>query len=61
MTGRVTPGRRGSYGIDAPYAAAFLAILTVAEFVLAVMSGKVWTFLPFLFVLALYEKMFLDP
>jgi ubiquinone/menaquinone biosynthesis C-methylase UbiE len=53
MTGRVVPRRRGSYGIDAPYAATFIAILAVAELVFAIISGQVWTFLPALFVLAI--------
>jgi arsenite methyltransferase len=54
MTERVTPRRRGSYGIDAPYAAAFLAVLTVAEFVVAIISGRAWTFLPAVLVLAFF-------
>jgi arsenite methyltransferase len=53
MMAQVQPRRFGSYGIDAPYAAAFLAFLVVLEFALAILSGKVWTFLPFLFVLAI--------
>jgi SAM-dependent methyltransferase len=53
MTQRVTPRRRGSYGIDAPYAAAAFAALTVAELALAITSGRVWPFLPVLFLLAI--------
>jgi SAM-dependent methyltransferase len=53
MTGPAQPRRRGSYGIDAPYAAAFIAVLAVAEFVPAIISGRVWTVLPALFVLAI--------
>jgi ubiquinone/menaquinone biosynthesis C-methylase UbiE len=49
----VNARRRGSHGIDAPYAAAFIAVLVVAEFVLAIISDRVWTFLPALFVLAI--------
>jgi SAM-dependent methyltransferase len=48
--------RRGSYGIDAPYAAAFLAVaaalMIVAALVSAIDSGRGWLFLPALFVLA---------
>jgi arsenite methyltransferase len=53
MTERVTPRRRGSYGIDAPYAPAFIAVLAVVEFVLAILSGSVWPFLAGLFILAI--------
>ena len=35
MAGRVTPRRRGSYGIDAPFAPAFLAALVILYLVLA--------------------------
>lgn len=35
MTERVTPRRRGSYGIDAPYAVAFLAAVAALEVALA--------------------------
>jgi ubiquinone/menaquinone biosynthesis C-methylase UbiE len=53
MPDRVTPRRRGSYGIDAPYAVAFVALLIVAELVLAILSGRLLPFLAFLFVLAI--------
>jgi SAM-dependent methyltransferase len=53
MTGPAQPRRRGSYGIDAPYAPAFIAVLAVAEFVLAIITGQVWPFLGGLFVLAI--------
>jgi arsenite methyltransferase len=53
MNGQAQPPRRGSYGIDAPYAAAFIAVLIVVELVAAIISGKVWTILPVLFVLAI--------
>src|SRR5947208_3408720 len=45
MTERVTPRRRGSYGIDALYAAAFIVALVVVELVLAILSGRALPFL----------------
>ena len=50
MTERVTPRRRGSYGIDAPFMDAFLAGLVVLYLVLAIVTGRVvfWLVLPFL-------------
>jgi arsenite methyltransferase len=50
MTQRVTPRRRGSYGIDAPYAPAFLAVLVVVYLVLATITGRlvVWLVVPFI-------------
>ncbi len=53
MTERVTPRRRGSYGIDAPYAPAFIAVLIVAYLVFAILSGRVLPFLAVLFLLAI--------
>jgi ubiquinone/menaquinone biosynthesis C-methylase UbiE len=52
MNERLTP-RRGSYGIDAPYAAAFISLLAAGMLVLAINSGNPWTFLPALFILAI--------
>jgi arsenite methyltransferase len=52
MTERVTPRRRGSYGIDAPYAPAFIAVLAALELALAVIFGNVRTLLAALFILA---------
>ncbi len=52
MTGRVTPRRRGSYGIDAPYAPAFLTLLAVLYLVLAVVSGRLVFLLALAFILA---------
>jgi len=40
MTGPVTPRRRGSYGIDAPYAPAFVAAMAVFYLVMAIISGR---------------------
>ena len=53
MTERVTSRRRGSYGIDAPYAPAFMAVMIVVVLVLAILSGSVWPLLSVLFMLAL--------
>ena len=53
MTKRVNPRRRGSYGIDAPYAPAFMAVVAALEFTLAVLSGKVLPVLAGLFILAI--------
>ena len=53
MTEQTKQGRRGSYGIDAPYAAAFIAFVIVADLVMAIISGKMWTSLPVLFMLAI--------
>jgi SAM-dependent methyltransferase len=52
MTERVTARRRGSYGIDAPYAPAFIAVLAAFEFALAVLFGKVRILLDAVFILA---------
>ena len=52
MSERVTPRRRGSYGIDAPYAPAFMAVMTVVVLVMAILSGHWQTFVPFTFLLA---------
>jgi SAM-dependent methyltransferase len=52
MTGRVNPRRRGSYGIDAPYAPAFLSLLVVLYLVLAIIVGGVVFWLVALFILA---------
>ena len=53
MTERVTPRRRGSYGIDAPYGPAFIAVLAALQRALAVILGKVVNWLAALFVLAI--------
>jgi len=52
MTGRVVPRRRGSYGIDAPYAPAFMAVMTAVVLVMAIISGQWQTFVPVTFMLA---------
>ena len=50
----MSPRRRGSYGIDAPYWAAVMAVLIVVELVMAIISGRVWPFLPVLLLLAIF-------
>ena len=52
MTGPAQPRRRGSYGIDAPYAPVFMAVMTVFVLVMAIISGHWQTFVPFTFMLA---------
>jgi hypothetical protein len=54
LTERVTPRRCGSYGIDAPYAPAAVAVLIVAVLVIAIISGDVRKFLPVPFMLAVF-------
>src|SRR5690349_17596105 len=55
MTRQAQPRRRGSYGIDAPYALGALAVMIVAYLVIAIInaivSGRVWLFLPVLFMM----------
>src|SRR5215218_10273152 len=50
MAKRLTPRRRGSYGIDAPYAVAFIVVLAAAGLVFAISSGRVGPLLPALFM-----------
>src|SRR4051812_12227826 len=52
MAERLTPRRRGSYGIDAPFAPAFLAGMAILYLVLAIVSGKGMMWLAFWFILA---------
>ena len=52
MTERVTPRRRGSYGIDAPYGPAFMAVVIVFYLVMAIISGRWRMFVPMTFMLA---------
>jgi len=52
MAERMTPRRRGSYGIDAPLAPAFLAGLAIFYFVLATVTGRVRFWLVGSFALA---------
>ena len=53
MIERVTPRRRGSYGIDAPIAPAFLAGLAILYLVLAIVTGKGRFWLALCFILAI--------
>jgi ubiquinone/menaquinone biosynthesis C-methylase UbiE len=53
MTQRVNRRRRGSYGIDAPYAAAAIGVLIVAYLVIAIISGKVALFVAVLVMVAI--------
>jgi arsenite methyltransferase len=52
MAGRVTPRRRGSNGIDAPFAPAFLAGLLIFYLVLAIVTGSAKFWLAVLFISA---------
>jgi ubiquinone/menaquinone biosynthesis C-methylase UbiE len=58
MVGQAQPRRRGSYGIDAPYAAAFMVFLVCMELTLAILSGKPLPFVAFFFVLAITASYF---
>src|SRR5262247_890434 len=58
MAGRVTHRRRGSYGIDAPFAPAFLAGLVILYLVLAIVTGRARFWLVVLFISAL-EALFI--
>ena len=53
MTQRVTPRRRGAYGIDAPYGPAFMAVMAALELALAVIFSNVRNLLAALFILAI--------
>ena len=52
ITPRVSPGRRGSYGFDAPFAPAFLTAMAVLYVVLAIISGTRKFWLAAAFILA---------
>ena len=58
MAERVTPPRRGSYGIDAPFAPAFLAGLVILYLVLAIVTGRAGFWLAVLFISAV-EALFI--
>ncbi len=53
MPQRVSPRRRGSYGIDAPYGPAFMAAVAAFEVYFAISSGKVWPWFAALFILTI--------
>jgi len=48
-----TVKRRGSYGVDAPYAPAFMGVMAVAVFVMAIVSGRWRMFVPVAFLAAM--------
>src|SRR6516165_8886763 len=52
MTRPAQPRQRGTYGIDAPYAPAFIAVMTVVVLVMAIISGQWQTFVPVTLMLA---------
>ena len=58
MAGRMIPRRRGSYGIDAPFAPALLAGLVILYLVLAIVTGRAGFWLAVLFISAL-EALFI--
>ena len=53
MTEHLSPRRRGSYGLDAPYGFFFLAGLAILYLVLAIVTGRVLFWFPVAIVLAL--------
>ncbi|HKQ47718.1 MAG TPA: class I SAM-dependent methyltransferase [Phycisphaerae bacterium] len=53
MSERVTARRRGSYGIDAPFAPAFMAAMAALEFSLAATNRRVLPVLAGVFILAI--------
>ena len=48
---RVTPRRHGSYGIDAPFAPAFMAVMAGVVLITAIISGRWQQFVPLTFIL----------
>ena len=48
----MTPRRHGSYGIDAPFAPAFMAVMSAVYLVMAILSGRWQRFVPVTFMLA---------
>jgi ubiquinone/menaquinone biosynthesis C-methylase UbiE len=48
----MAPRRRGSYGIDAPYVPAIMAVATLFVLVMAILSRRWQTFVPITFTLA---------
>jgi len=60
MIERVSPRRRGSYGIDAPIAPAFLAGLVILYVVLAIVTGRVvfWLCVPFILAVEAWHLWF---
>lgn len=62
MTIQTRTRRKGRYGIDAPYAFGGLAVIAFAYLVIAIFtaidSGRVWLFLPVLFMLTIVTFVF---
>jgi ubiquinone/menaquinone biosynthesis C-methylase UbiE len=62
MPEHVPPRWRGSYGIDAPYVFGTIAVVAAVFIILAtflvINSGKVWVFLPVLFMVAIVGFIF---
>src|SRR5262245_34657365 len=56
MTGQVSPRRRGSYGIDAPYAPAGIGVMAAAVLVLAIVTRDPRKALAALFMLAFFSS-----
>jgi ubiquinone/menaquinone biosynthesis C-methylase UbiE len=52
MTQLIDPQRRGSYGIDAPFAPVFIALVTIGELLLAIFLGRPWLLLAVTFLAA---------
>ena len=59
MTQQTQPQRRGSYGIDAPYGFAFMAVMTVFFLVLAIISGRWQRFVP-VTIMVTFVGLYLD-
>ena len=61
MARQVQSRRPGSYGMDAPYAFAFITTLGVAVLILAILNAvenrKLWQLVPALFIATLAAKM----
>ena len=53
MTQQTHLRRRGSYGIDAPYGFAFMAVMTLFYLVLAILSGRWQRFVPVTFIVTI--------
>jgi arsenite methyltransferase len=56
MAERLNSQRRGSYGIDAPYAPAFIAVMIVLVALGAIIFGNVRMLLPVLFMVAILSS-----
>jgi ubiquinone/menaquinone biosynthesis C-methylase UbiE len=52
MTQLIDPRRRGSYGVDAPFAPVFIALVLIFELILAISLGRPWLFVVVAFLAA---------